>query len=237
MKNQLTVLRYWVEAHRALGQRPTFELLSVFRHYRETHRRYHAIGHIAACLRVLELYRDRLSKLEFAMLVLALIYHDVIYDVVPGAKNEKNSAHLWVGYADEREFDLYVLQTVSRLILLTARHTFEPCGCGDILDKLGPIMIDIDMHVLALPWHPPAGERYTPWTCYWEYARAVRQEYGAYKLQDYVAGRLHFLSTVDPQATFYTPEMQGSWTRVRENIQEEKLFLENTPEQFFEEWA
>ena len=237
MKNQLLVIRAWVDAHSTCAVSPSLEILRVLRCYRghqDADRYYHTIDHIASCLRFAEQYRCQVSRLDFAILTLALIYHDLVYDV-RSHRNEIDSAIKWREYAIGR-FCSHVTDTVADLIEMTKDHRFVPCGCGNAHDRLGPIMMDCDMHILAVPFPHPFREKATPWNSYMEYAKAVRREYSIYSLDQYVAGRTAFLNSVDPEKLFYTTEMLGSRTiaQVRENIKHELHCLQE-PEKFFGE--
>lgn len=207
LRDILTVHRAWEKAHVDAGvpnnHAPQF--FDILRRYDEPHRFYHTLAHIAACLRFLDRTYD-LHPQKRAALCMALIYHDVIYDVKSKTNEADSAAHARVQLAVMGFAKTYI-DEVSRLIMLTANHK------GDSADRIGSIMIDTDMHVFAEP------DR-----VYAKYAADIRKEYEpAFGREAYMAGRRQFLSTVDPEAIFVTPEManeksasQASWNVTEE---------------------
>lgn len=206
LRDALTIYRAWEKAHIA-AEMPNChapQFFDVVRRYGEPHRFYHTLAHIAACLRFLDRTYD-LHPQKRAALYLALIYHDIIYDVKSKTNEADSAAHARVQMA-VMGFSKTYIDEVSRLILLTASHK------GDPADRIGSIMIDTDMHVLA--WEEKD---------YLRYAGQIWQEYSYVGREAYIAGRSNFLSGLDPDTVFTSPEVNiermisnVAWNRHRE---------------------
>ena len=112
--------------------------------YREPHRAYHNLDHIADCLEKLELARPMLRKDEADAVELALWWHDAVYDAKAG-DNEERSAALFRDVAASHRLAEPLAEKVEHLIVLTKTHAPGP-------DFAEQAMIDIDLSILgALP--------------------------------------------------------------------------------------
>ena len=190
LRASLTVWNAWVNAHRKLGIEPSYaQLFHIFECYGEKSRSYHTIIHVAQCLTFLREHFPDEPDSVILPVVIALIYHDVIYDSKM-TDNEDASARVASIYMKVQSFPDDFVQNVVRLILLTKSHTVEPG------DRMASIMIDTDMNVLA--W----GER-----DYLRYASQVWKEYSHFGRGPYIAGRMKFLMGLDPDKVFTTPEV------------------------------
>ena len=134
-------------------------------------RAYHNLRHVEAVLETAE----RLMPEGSAHVVLALIYHDAVYD--PRAKdNEERSAQM----AREELRSLGVpnedLDEVARLILLTKHHQVSPG------DEAGSAVVDADLAILQA-----SPEEYD------RYAAAIREEYAWVPEEEYRIGRAKVL--------------------------------------------
>jgi predicted metal-dependent HD superfamily phosphohydrolase len=117
------------------------EFEALVRHYREPHRGYHNLDHIAACLRQFDLVRHLAPDGD--ALESAIWFHDVIYDP-RGADNEAASAAYAMGALARLGAIEEFRQEVARLILLT-RHVQPPD------DVAGQLLVDIDLSSLGAP--------------------------------------------------------------------------------------
>lgn len=131
----------WDALLRPLGTPATrhHEFEQVIRHYREPHRGYHGLAHIADCLHHFDGVRNLTADPN--AIEAAIWFHDVIFDP-RGSDNEGASAK----YADD---SLALLDAeephrseVRRLILFT-RHADPPT------DMDGQLMVDIDLSSLG----------------------------------------------------------------------------------------
>jgi predicted metal-dependent HD superfamily phosphohydrolase len=111
--------------------------------YREPHRAYHNLDHIADCLEKLDLARPILRQDEADAVELALWWHDAVYDAKAG-DNEERSAVLFRDAAASHRIAAPLAEKVERLILLTKTHAPGP-------DAAEQAMIDIDLSILGAP--------------------------------------------------------------------------------------
>jgi predicted metal-dependent HD superfamily phosphohydrolase len=131
----------WDALMRPLGTPATRhrEFEQLVRHYREPHRGYHNLAHIADCLHQFDGVRHLAPDPD--TVEAAIWFHDVIYDP-RGMDNESASA----AYADQAlarlGADERYRAEVGRLILLT-RHDKPPT------DVAGQLMVDTDLSSLG----------------------------------------------------------------------------------------
>ncbi len=192
IRDIVTVYLAWKTAHRDLSANTSLgQFLDIVTRYREPHRFYHTLAHIAACLRFLARTYPNLHPQKRSVLVMAIIYHDIIYDVKSKTNEAESAAHARIQMS-VMGFAKTFVDEVVRLIILTAHHK------GDPTDILGSIMIDTDMHVFA-----------EPDAVYARYADDIRKEYEPLAGREaFIAGRRNFLSTVDAENIFVTSEMK-----------------------------
>lgn len=171
--------------------------------WREPHRHYHDLTHLAAVLGAL----DVLSAPDVppAPVRLAAWFHDAVYDGVPGADERASGAlarevTTGLGLAQD------VVAEVVRLILLTAEHRVGPG------DAHGGLLADADLAILAAP---PAD--------YARYASSVRTEYAHVAEADFVAGRRAVLHRLLERPSLYvTAAARSRWeAAARDNLRAE----------------
>jgi predicted metal-dependent HD superfamily phosphohydrolase len=180
---------------RALGARPARGLAPLFAAleaaYNEPHRAYHSLEHIAETLALLDEYVQHtpaeayLSELEAQEVVVALFYHDAVYD--PKAPdNEEQSAELCRSHLEAVEVAAEERERIARLVLATkhlGRVDAERPGTA----HAEAVIRDIDLSILGKP-----RDRYR------RYIAGVRKEYRHLSDRAFREGRLrvvaHFLS-------------------------------------------
>ena len=117
------------------------EFEQLVRHYREPHRGYHNLAHVADCLHHFDGARHLAPPGSADAIEAAIWFHDVIYDP-RGSDNEGASA----AYADAALARLGAEEgyrsEVRRLILLT-RHDRAP------VDLAGQLVVDVDLASLG----------------------------------------------------------------------------------------
>jgi predicted metal-dependent HD superfamily phosphohydrolase len=133
------------------------EFDQLLRHYREPHRGYHNLDHIADCLRQFDTVRHMAPDPD--AVEAAIWFHDVIYDP-RGSDNEGASAEYAAAALSRLGADEPFRREVSRLILVT-RHNESPADPG------GQLIADIDLASLAAA---PA--------VFDQNGRNIRREYG-----------------------------------------------------------
>jgi predicted metal-dependent HD superfamily phosphohydrolase len=212
LKHDIFLAKEWFLAHRALGLWPDWrEFKRIRTIYKGPDRHYHTWQHIyETCLFVRRHYGFQ------PLVILALIYHDVIYNV-KSKLNEEESAIVWETYAMTRSLHRHKslkVKEVAELIRMTAKHKVEENATLSFR-----IMSDADMSIFLCP-----DEHYL------EYARNIWREYHSFGRDAYLTGRLHFLSTVDPDTMFYTHQAKALVHHARANLDLERTILETDPE-------
>ena len=171
--------------------------------YREKHRRYHTVDHLAAVVgHVLDL-ADHEQPPDLGSVVAAALYHDAIYEPAsPAAANERASARLArrdlerLGWGGER------IEHVATMIEGTSTHLDPP-------DIDTAVLFDADLAVLGAD-----PERYA------EYVEQVRSEYRHVADDDWRTGRAEVLrSLLDREAIYATEKGRERWEQAaRSNI-------------------
>lgn len=212
LKWDLFLVKEWFLAHRALGLWPSWKEFRRLRNiYNDDSRYYHTWQHIyETCLFVRRHYGYQ------PYVTLALFYHDVVYNV-ESKSNEDDSALFWEAYAGERglmRHQSLKVKLVSDLIRMTAKHRVDE-GQG----LLFQMMSDADMSIFLCP-----DEHYL------QYARDIWREYCWVGRDAFVANRLAFLSTVDPETMFYTHQAKRLAHHARANLDLERTILETDPD-------
>ncbi len=177
--------------------------------YRENHRRYHTLEHLVHCFT--ELARVAMHVRNPDAVVLAIFYHDVVYNTAR-RDNEEQSAKHWLFHAQEvlEMTSQTLIKEVARLIILTKHHRTDP-----VTDKDGALFLDIDMSILSAD-----AETYDA------YADAVRAEYASLSDDDWAIARVAML--IDPilseERIFLSPHFGKEYDeRARANLMEERV--------------
>jgi predicted metal-dependent HD superfamily phosphohydrolase len=177
---------------------------SVISNYKDADRHYHSINHIGSMLDQLSLFS--LSKDDEAILILAIIFHDAIYNPI-GKNNEVKSAELATQTIQEIGLPTKIIMEVSRLILLTEKHDSEKG------DELGNIMLDLDLSIFS-----------TSSALYKAYTKSIRNEYFMYPDFIYRSGRKKVVkSFLQREYIFKTNEFSKWEKTARKNLKNEVL--------------
>jgi predicted metal-dependent HD superfamily phosphohydrolase len=170
--------------------------------YREAHRHYHTLDHIAALLVLLDRHGDAAGDRD--ALALAILFHDAVYDPMR-RDNEEASAALAARRLTDLGFPDGLCAKVVRCILAT-RH--EP-DADATSDPDVALLLDLDLSVLAAP---PAAYR--------GYAQAVRREYAHVPDALYRPARKHVLEGFLARDQIYrTDRLHALWeTPARANL-------------------
>jgi predicted metal-dependent HD superfamily phosphohydrolase len=151
--------------------------------YREPHRAYHNVAHIAEVLRWFDVVADEVGWDDPIAVYHAILFHDVVYDATRN-DNEVRSAELArrSGASDR----------ACELILLTAKHgSLERAP-----DRDAAHFLDADTAILGAP--APDFDAYD---------RAIRIEYGHVPDELYRAGRGAFLGKMRARSRIYFSDM------------------------------
>lgn len=166
--------------------------------YGEPQRHYHTLDHIAAVVTDFLPLRNRFKDADAALL--ALFFHDIVYDPARSDNEERSADALRV---------LLTGDTTDRAcahILATKKHEAHTPDSG--------LVVDIDMAILAAPWPD-----------YLRYAENVAREYlPVYGADAYRAGRCEmFLKPVQDRRIFLTEVFAPREADAQRNIRDELL--------------
>jgi predicted metal-dependent HD superfamily phosphohydrolase len=196
----------WNQAISVLGGVPTDAAADLTLRYGEPHRAYHNASHVAAVLREAQEIAS-LPAEDWAVLVLAICAHDVVYDARPGDDERASAA-----WARDKLTEACVpsrrIAQVSDLVLATLGHESD--------DPLAHILLDADLSILGA--EPDI---------YDGYAVAVRAEYSAVPDDLWRVGRSKVLrGLLDRADLFHTPQGVARWDApARVNLRRELSIL------------
>lgn len=175
--------------------------------YSHESRFYHTFGHIEYMIENLDKYfTNLLSETEKAKVELAILFHDIIYDVSysPGI-NELLSAEFFKQFGVVCDINKDIINEISELIMSTT-HTQELTT----LNK--KIICDLDLLGLSGP-------------VYWTNREKVLTEYTQeFTSEEFLEGRLKFLNwMLDKETIFHTGFFQKYFEEgARINLETEK---------------
>jgi predicted metal-dependent HD superfamily phosphohydrolase len=172
--------------HHLTGGAPSSELFARLRAaYQEPHRAYHNLIHIEDCLRQFEAVH---SPAEHpAEVVLALWFHDAVYD--PKSKDNEERSSAWA--AAELTQAGAAREAVERVrsLILATKHDAAPIGTD------AQLLVDIDLSILGRD--PATFERYD---------LQIREEYRWVDEKTYNAARARILRQFLERRRIYQTE-------------------------------
>jgi predicted metal-dependent HD superfamily phosphohydrolase len=170
--------------------------------YSNFERHYHNLTHLENMYKCLVSVKDKIQHWD--CIILALAYHDILYDVRKNT-NEEDSAHFALSQLKTLVLPEYKLQRISNLILATKHHAYNE-------DSDTNYFIDADLSILG-----------SSESAYKMYAENIRKEYVVYPDELYNAGRRKVLEGFLNKAKIYfTTEFHSLYNnQARMNIQNE----------------
>lgn len=156
-------------------------------HYNETHRHYHNLHHVYTLLQLLLENSDLIADNE--NFLLAIYFHDLIYDVKQ-SDNEEKSAMAAAEFLFQTSYPAGDIEGIMQLIRATKTH--ENTGDNPDLDYF----LDFDLSILSAP-----ADTYNA------YAQQIRQEYSIYADDVYNAGRKKVLQHFLDLPSIYKTEL------------------------------
>jgi predicted metal-dependent HD superfamily phosphohydrolase len=182
----------WDNAIRALGGMPRSTDLA--ERYAEPHRGYHNTDHVRQVVRDAGLLGAEFSDHDRAIITLAALAHDVVYDGQPG-DDERRSAAWARDRLTEAGLDEPDIARVEGLVLATLTHEAPPG------DRPAAVLLDADLAILG---SDPAG--------YERYRAAVRAEYAHVNDDAWQVGRATVLrSLLDRDPLYLTDDARNRW--------------------------
>ncbi|HEY8093101.1 MAG TPA: hypothetical protein VID93_04940 [Acidimicrobiales bacterium] len=177
--------------------------LRLLARYREPHRHYHSVTHLAAVMTTAEELMAQVDVDDPAAVRLALFFHDAIYDP-RSTTNEAASATLARAVLAPLGLPRTRTDTVKRLILSTVDHQ-PPAGCHA---GSAAVVLDADLAILSAE---PAQ--------YAAYVAGVRAEYGHVDQSGWRSGRAAVLQRLlDRPILYRSAPMAGREGRARANL-------------------
>lgn len=120
--------------------------------YTSAARTYHSLEHIAASLTLLEEVRRTLESP--AEVVLAVWFHDAVYETQPHGESEERSAELARTSAERMGIDRAAADRIAAMVLATKSHEL-PSGGDGVSDRVrvgdALTFFDIDLAILGAP--------------------------------------------------------------------------------------
>lgn len=141
--------------------------------WNESHRHYHSQDHLLDLLDKINEKRSNLSQKDYEKLVIAALFHDIVYDPMSNQNEEMSAKFLIDSALDKNNTDIL---EIKQIILDTKTH--EPTT------KLSEIFSEMDMDVVKGDF-----EKLLEWE------RGIGEEYKAYG-NLYKEGRLKFLESL-----------------------------------------
>jgi predicted metal-dependent HD superfamily phosphohydrolase len=192
----MQVSRAWSDIahrHRLAGAMAEDLLGELKRAYGEPHRHYHTLEHIASLLQLLGEHGREV--VDHDALVLAILFHDVVYDPARST-NEEASAALAAERLARLGLRDQLIAKVERYILAT-RHG-QAAAVVDDADLA--LLLDLDLAILAAP---PV--------LYRAYAQAIRREHVHVPDALYRAGRRRVLEEFLARERIYRTKLRALW--------------------------
>lgn len=162
------------------------DINTVLAMWNESHRSYHNLNHLNDLISQINENKSKFSEKEYEKLMLAAIFHDVVYD--PASQtNEEDSANFLIECAvDKTNADIL---DVNQMILDTKTHNSTT--------KLSESFNNYDMNIV---------ERDFDQLLEWE--KGIQFEYlKHYKLEEYKNGRVKFLESLLDKYTHNTENL------------------------------
>ncbi len=166
--------------------------------YSEGHRRYHTPAHIAHCLKLFDLARDKMDNPD--AVEMSIWFHDVIYDA-RASDNEERSAKYFVDICGN-DVDEKFRSKVHDLIIVTI-HKELPLTPDE------KFMVDIDLSSFGLAW-----DRFL------KDSEAVREEFRHLSDEEFYPAQKEFLQSLVARKNFCFTEFfrNRHEKRARQNI-------------------
>jgi predicted metal-dependent HD superfamily phosphohydrolase len=158
--------------------------------YRDPHRHYHTVEHLAHMLHLFDALADEADDPRAVRY--AAWFHDAVYDIDGDAplSSEERSARLAENVLKAMHAPPALIAETSRLVRLTAAHRPEPG------DANGRVLCDADLAILGAKPDD-----------YLRYCAQIREEYRRYSDEQFRAGRAAVLRSLLDCRTIYWTEL------------------------------
>jgi len=141
--------------------------------WNESHRSYHTLNHLNDLINQINENKSKYSEKEYEKLLIASLFHDIVYDPMKGDNEEKSAQFLMECSIDKSNSDIL---DIKQIILDTKTHKPH--------NMLSESFCNYDMNIVERDFDQLLG---------WE--RGIHSEFEAYG-DMYKVGRLAFLETL-----------------------------------------
>jgi predicted metal-dependent HD superfamily phosphohydrolase len=150
------------------------DINTVLAMWNESHRSYHNLNHLNDLISQINENKSNFSEKEYEKLMLAAIFHDVVYDPSSSTNEEDSANFLMECVVDKNNSDIL---DVKQMILDTKTHNSTT--------KLSESFNNYDMNIV---------ERDFEQLVEWE--KGISEEYSVYPKEQYKEGRVKFLESL-----------------------------------------
>ena len=161
------------------------KIKEIFLMYNQSNRYYHNLDHIGEMLKFVEPYENSLSRNEFIALNLAIIFHDVVYNI-HSKDNEEKSYELFLDFITNHNIIFFnphinqkdkeeIIPLVKGMIMATKDHIMTD-------HVLNNIIINADLDRFNRPFH-----------IFWQHNLDILKEYNTIEWSIVKNGRIEFL--------------------------------------------
>ncbi len=153
--------------------------------WNESHRHYHNLNHLNDLISQINENKSKFSEKEYEKLMLAALFHDVVYDPISKTNEEHSADFLMNCVVDKTNSDIL---DVKQMILDTKTHNSTT--------NLSESFNNYDMNIV---------ERDFEQLLEWE--NGISEEFSVYPKEEYKLGRLRFLESLLDKYTHNTENL------------------------------
>ena len=150
------------------------DINTVLAMWNEAHRSYHNLNHLNDLISQINENKSKFSEKEYEKLMLAAIFHDIVYDPSSSTNEEDSVNFLMECAVDKNNKDIL---DVKKMILDTKKH--------ESTTNLSESFNSYDMNIV---------ERDFDQLLEWE--KGISEEFSVYSKEQYKEGRLKFLESL-----------------------------------------
>ena len=153
--------------------------------WNESHRSYHNLNHLNDLICQINENKSNFSEKEYEKLMLAAIFHDVVYDPASQTNEEDSAKFLMECAVDKKNADIL---DVNQMILDTKTHN-STTNLSESFNKYDMNIVERDFDQLL------------------EWEKGISEEYSVYPKEQYKEGRVKFLESLLDKYTHNTENL------------------------------
>lgn len=151
-----------------------FDINTILSMWNESHRSYHTLNHLNDLISQINKEKSKYSQKEYEKLIIASLFHDIVYDPMKDENEEKSSEFFEQCCLDKSNQDI---KEIKQIIFDTKTHESNT--------KLSDLFNYYDMNIV---------ERDFKQLLEWE--KGIYREHKGYGKEKYKIGRLKFLESL-----------------------------------------